>query len=145
MFGKKETEDKKPYAPGSTTLISQGTMISGDIHFDGNLEIEGKINGNIIADSDTARVRLLSQGIVEGEIRVANIVVNGHVKGNIYASKQVQLASKAVVEGNVHYEVIEIEKGAQIDGSFVHHQVKTAPPAKKIAPASDVGAEKKAD
>ena len=34
---------------GSTTLISQDTVMVGDIHFSGNLDIEGLVQGNIIA------------------------------------------------------------------------------------------------
>jgi cytoskeletal protein CcmA (bactofilin family) len=30
-----------------------------------------------------------------------------------------------VVEGNVHYNLIEIEKGAEVVGSFVHEQPQT--------------------
>ena len=42
-----------------------------------------------------------------------------------YASKQAKLAAKAVVEGNIHYNLIEIEKGAEVVGSFIHEQPQT--------------------
>lgn len=134
MFNNKKTSESKPsFSPGSTTLISQGTVINGEIRYSGNLEVEGTVNGNIYAEDPDARLRLLSQGKVEGEIHVPNVVVNGEVCGNIYASRQIQLAAKAVVKGNVHYDVIEIEKGAQVDGNFVH---MNAPAAASDAPVS---------
>ena len=92
------------------------------MHFKGNLEVEGNVIGNILSEDENARVRVLQGGSVEGEVWVATVVVNGHVKGDIYASKQAKLASKAVVEGNIHYNLIEIEKGAEVVGSFVHEQ-----------------------
>jgi cytoskeletal protein CcmA (bactofilin family) len=70
-------------------------------------------------------VRILQGGSIQGETWVAQVVVNGHVKGDIFASKQVKLASKAVVEGNIHYNLIEIERGAEVVGSFVHEQPQT--------------------
>ena len=62
---------------------------------------------------------------MHGEVWVGTVIINGHVKGDIYASKQAKLAAKAVVEGNVHYNLIEIEKGAEVVGSFVHEQPQT--------------------
>ena len=127
MFGIKKTDKSKssPFSLGATTLIAKGTELEGDLHFKGNLEVEGGIIGNILSEDENARVRVLQGGSVEGEVWVAAVVVNGHIKGDIYASKQAKLASKAVVEGNIHYNLIEIEKGAEVVGSFVHEQPQT--------------------
>lgn len=109
------------FATGSTTLISRSTEIVGDIHFTGNLEIEGRVRGSIIADGKgDARVRIMEKGQVEGDIHVPSIVINGHVKGNVHSGKHIELASKAVVEGNVHYHMIEMVKGSQVNGSLVY-------------------------
>src|SRR5690625_6325461 len=48
------------------------------------------------------------------------VIINGNVTGNVYSSKHVELAAKAVVEGNVHYQLIEMVKGAQVNGSLVY-------------------------
>jgi len=110
-----------PFATGNTTLIAGGTHVIGDIHFSGNLEVEGQITGNVVAEDGTdTRVRILPDGKVVGDVRVPVVVINGHIEGNIFSSNQVELADKAVVEGNLHYVLIEIEKGAQVNGSFVH-------------------------
>jgi len=111
------------FSAGSTTLIAAGTHVVGDIHFSGNLEVEGQVTGNIVAEEDSsARVRILPEGRVVGDVRVPVVVINGHIEGNIYSSTQVELADKAVVEGNLHYLLIEIEKGAQMNGNFVHQK-----------------------
>jgi cytoskeletal protein CcmA (bactofilin family) len=34
----------------------------------------------------------------------------------------IKLAAKAVVQGIINYKLIEIEKGAEVVGSFVYHQ-----------------------
>ncbi|GAB2512051.1 bactofilin family protein [Microbulbifer agarilyticus] len=104
----------------STTLIAKNTEVTGDLHFRGNLVVEGTVKGNISAQSDSdARLQVVDGGTIEGEIRVPNVVVNGSVKGDVHASGHLELASKAMVEGNVHYKLIEMVKGAQVNGSLV--------------------------
>ena len=116
------------FSAGSTTLIAAGTHVVGDIHFSGNLEVEGQVTGNIVAEEDSsARVRILPEGRVVGDVRVPVVVINGHIEGNIYSSTQVELADKAVVEGNLNYMLIEIEKGAQMNGNFVHQKAQEEP------------------
>lgn len=103
------------------TLISKGTEIIGDIHFSGDLQIEGKVKGNIMVEGGAdAKLVVADKGIVEGEIRVPMVVINGKVIGNVYSGKHIELAGKAVVEGNVHYQLIEMVKGAQVNGSLVY-------------------------
>jgi cytoskeletal protein CcmA (bactofilin family) len=110
----------------STTLVAVGTEIKGDICFRGHLEIEGKVTGNIIAEAgQKAVVRVMTEGCVIGEINVPTVVLNGKVVGNVYSSEHVELAEKAVVDGNVHYNLVEIMRGAEVNGNLVH-QVATA-------------------
>lgn len=119
MFGKKETSAS--FSAGSTTLVSKNTQIVGDINFSGNLMIEGKITGNIYVSSGSdAHARVLEKGVVEGEIRVPTIVINGTVNGDVYSDKHVELAAKAIVNGNVHYSLIEMVKGAKVNGNLVY-------------------------
>src|SRR5690554_736038 len=103
------------------TLISRGTKVVGDLHFTGDLQIEGHVCGNIMAESgNDAKLVVADKGVVEGEIRVPMVIINGNVIGNVHSSKHVELAAKAVVEGNVHYQLIEMVKGAQVNGSLVY-------------------------
>ncbi|MFT6955159.1 MAG: cytoskeletal protein CcmA (bactofilin family) [Halieaceae bacterium] len=55
---------------GSTTIISRDTVVVGDLHFNGSLDIEGLVQGNIIAlPGKDAILRVIERGRVEGEIR----------------------------------------------------------------------------
>jgi len=120
MFGTNNSNN--PNSSGSTTLIAEGTRLTGDIAFSGNLEIEGAVVGNITSSDENAKIRILNSGSVTGDIEVANIVINGNTRGDLYASQLIKLAAKAVVQGSVNYKLIEIEKGAEVVGSFVYHQ-----------------------
>lgn len=121
MWGNKESKQKQR-SGGHTTLIASGTEISGDIRFSGHLEIEGIVRGNISATNDEgdAFVRVLQSGRIEGEVRAPEVVINGRVNGDVYAAKHVELAEQAVVDGDVHYNLIEMIKGAQVNGNLVH-------------------------
>jgi len=120
MFTNKSTSESLAPSSESTTLVAAGTELKGDLNFSGSLEIQGSIVGKIVADDETAQIRILNGGSVLGEIWVPNVIVNGLIKGDIYASKHIQLAAKAKVEGTIYYSSIEIERGADIGGKLVH-------------------------
>ena len=84
------------------------------------MEVQGSIAGTITADDDNAQIRVIQGGAVDGKIAVPTVIVNGHVKGDIFATKHARLASKAVVEGNIYYNTLEIERGAHVAGNLVH-------------------------
>jgi cytoskeletal protein CcmA (bactofilin family) len=94
--------------------------------------------GKIVGDDETAQIRILNGGSVLGEIWVPNVIVNGLIEGDIYASKHIQLAAKAKVEGTIYYSSIEIERGADIGGKLVHEIPATNVTAfQKAGEASD--------
>jgi cytoskeletal protein CcmA (bactofilin family) len=103
------------------TLVSGKSKILGDVHFSGGLHIDGKIKGNIVADEQSsAVVRISETGVVEGEIRAPNIIINGQVIGNVHSHKHIELAKKAVVTGDVYYTMMEMVMGAQVNGNLIH-------------------------
>ena len=103
------------------SLIGQDTEINGDILFSGGLHIDGKVKGSVIAEEGTMSVLTLSeQGVIEGEVRVPNMILNGVVTGNVYAIEHIELAPKAQITGDVYYGLIEMTIGAEVNGSLVH-------------------------
>jgi cytoskeletal protein CcmA (bactofilin family) len=51
-----------------------------------------------------------------GNVDAPIVVVNGLVTGNVRSSEHVELASNAIVRGDVEYSLIEMTKGAQVEG-----------------------------
>lgn len=110
------------------TLIAKGTKILGDLYFAGDLQIEGEIKGNVYAEPGSqARVVVAEHGAVVGEIHGTQVVINGQVTGDVYSSKHLELAAKAQVTGTVYYQLIEMVKGAQVNGSLVRQDAAAAP------------------
>ena len=117
MLGSKKTVS----VPGGTTLISPDTVIVGDVHFCGNLDVEGLVQGNIVAQpGKDALLRVVGKGRVEGEIRVPSVIINGEVQGSVYATKHLELAPKSRVQGSVFYNQVEMAAGAEVNGSLTH-------------------------
>ena len=106
----------------AATLIASGTEVSGRITFSGSLEVEGTVHGDVIAAEgcDTAQVRVQNSGKIIGDVCAPVVIVNSSIEGNVHSSKRVELAPQAVVCGDIHYQVIEMVKGAQINGELVY-------------------------
>jgi len=116
MWGKKKSNSIKV-----ETLIGTAMEIQGDLIFSGGLHVDGKIIGNVIADEDSHSMLVLSdQGQIEGEVRVPFVVLNGQVKGDVYASERVELSRHGQVKGNVYYNLLEMAMGAEVNGNLVH-------------------------
>ena len=117
MFG----VGKKTGCSGIDTVIGSHTQVEGDIRFSGGLHVDGTIKGNLVAEPGTETVLTVSEkGRIEGDVRVPNLVLNGAVQGDVYASARVELASHARVTGNVYYNLIEMAMGAEVNGNLVH-------------------------
>ena len=103
------------------TLVGSNTRISGDLHFTGGCHIDGTVNGNVTADPESQAALSISEGAnVDGGVTVPYVVLNGIVRGDVFASQRVDLGPTARVIGNVYYNLIEMAIGAEINGKLVH-------------------------
>ena len=116
------------------SLIGQSTEIKGDVCFNGGLHVDGKIIGNVFATEPGSLLTLSDQGSVEGEVRVPNVMLNGQVKGDVYANERIELASRARVMGNVYYNMLEMTMGAEVNGKLVHEPEMGKKPKLKSVP-----------
>ncbi|PLY14695.1 MAG: cell shape determination protein CcmA [Sedimenticola sp.] len=114
---------KKFRQPKISTVIGAGTSITGDISFSGGLHVDGVICGNVVAEPDMISALTLSEkGVIEGDVRVPNIILNGSVIGDVFASSRVELAQRAKVTGTVYYKLLEMAMGAEVNGQLVHSE-----------------------
>ena len=103
------------------TLVGKDTRVHGDLEFTGGCLIDGYVKGNVKAISDeNAMLSISERGQVEGAVIVPNVLLNGTVKGDVKASRRVELGSNARVVGNVQYNLIEMAMGAEINGKLIH-------------------------
>ncbi len=103
------------------TLIGAGTVVDGNIGFSGGMRIDGRINGNVIAEPGKPSMLVISeQGSVVGEVSVTHLVVNGGIRGQVTASEYLELHAKARVTGDVNYKILEIQMGAILEGRLIN-------------------------
>ena len=127
MFG-----GKKQKSSGNQSLIGQGAKLRGDLSFDGDCYIDGLIEGNVsTGNSDKAYLSISEAGRVKGNVSVRLLDLSGRIDGDVYVSEKAVFGPSARVTGNVHYNLIEIAAGAEINGQLIHQEGAKAP--------SDVG------
>jgi cytoskeletal protein CcmA (bactofilin family) len=116
MFGRKQRRHSV-----IDTLVGPNSRINGDLFFEGGCHVDGTIKGNVSADSDSSSALSISEdAIVEGGVTVPYVVLNGIVRGDVFANQRVELGPTARVIGNVYYNLIEMAIGAEINGKLVH-------------------------
>jgi cytoskeletal protein CcmA (bactofilin family) len=103
------------------TLVGANSRISGDLHFSGGCHVDGTVNGSVTADPDSKSALSISEGgNIDGGVTVPYVVLNGIVRGDVFANQRVELGPTARVIGNVYYNLIEMAIGAEINGKLVH-------------------------
>jgi cytoskeletal protein CcmA (bactofilin family) len=124
MFGR----NKKPHVPQKQidSLIGASTTVQGDINFSGGLRVDGHVRGHIHSIEAAATLVISEKAVVDGEIRVSHVVVDGTVNGPIYATEYIELLPNAKVIGDVNYKTLEMQVGATVDGRLLHLQAEKA-------------------
>ncbi len=93
------------------SIISADLRIVGDLSSDGEIQVDGAVDGDIRTKSllvgETAHIK--------GEIVAESVHVHGTINGQI-KSKSVNLAKTAHVVGDVLHEDLAIETGAFLEG-----------------------------
>lgn len=93
------------------SLVGDGLRIEGNIDSEGDLLVEGEIQGDV-----TVRKLTVGEGgHVEGKITADEIMVHGRVTGGV-AAQVATLCKTARVDGDVEYGSLSIENGAEFEG-----------------------------
>jgi cytoskeletal protein CcmA (bactofilin family) len=109
FFGRK----KKKTAPvQSASIITPGTAIKGEIRCDGNILINGELEGNVMSRSE---VVVGKSGRVMGEIQAQKLLVSGEFRGN-FTGEIIDIMPYGKVYGDVVVNNIVIEPNAVFEG-----------------------------
>ena len=98
------------------TIIGFGSAISGDVHADGFIRIEGDIDGNL---ESTGHIDIGKESRINGNITAKSAVIGGIVLGDIYAPDGIKLLSSAAVIGNISTKNLEIEENVIFHGHCI--------------------------
>jgi len=118
MFSKKREIPSAPAVSssmGSSTfsILGPDLAIKGDLVASADLHIDGKVEGDIAC----AALVQGESGVIQGAIRADSARLAGTVTGSVDAGTLVILRT-ARIEGDVAYETLTIEQGAQVEGKL---------------------------
>jgi len=116
--------------PSSTapSILGRDITIIGEIRTDGDVQIDGRHEGNITA----ATITIGEQGAISGEVKAKAVYVRGKVSGRINASL-VELADTANVQADIVQDKLTIANGAFFDGKCSRRKQAAAPVSSKPA------------
>jgi cytoskeletal protein CcmA (bactofilin family) len=115
---------RAPMAGATFSVLGADTAIKGDVSASSDLHIDGKIEGDVVC---TALVQGESSEIT-GAVKAETAKLAGIVRGTITVGELVIVRS-ARIHGDVAYESLTIEPGAQVDGRLSTRNTLVVEPA----------------
>lgn len=97
---------------GGRSHLGAGSRITGELYFPGTVELPGYVKGRV----EAAAIVIEEAGEVEGELHAASVAIKGRFHGQVMGGK-VALHASAQVTGEITYESLSIESGAQVEGT----------------------------
>jgi cytoskeletal protein CcmA (bactofilin family) len=122
---------RKPRVPSAPSIISADLVVTGTLKSSGDVQIDGRIEGDVYA----ANLVIGEKAVIHGDVAAEEIQVRGRVEGSIRARK-VLLASTCHVQGNILHEAFAVETGAYFDGNCRHADNPLADVAAKLESAA---------
>ncbi len=102
------------------SIISKQLVVHGNLTTDGDIQVDGTIEGDI----KTSVLTIGEGGTVKGAVVADTVTVSGTVDGQIRA-KAVTLSRTARMQGDIWHESLAIEAGARFEGSCKHLSTAT--------------------
>ncbi len=97
-------------------IIAKGTKIVGDFFSEGDLRIDGLIEGNI---ETSGKVVIGKDGEIKGKLKCSNAYFEGKLTGTLELSETLTLKSTAIIEGEVVTQKLAVEPGATFNVTCV--------------------------
>ena len=117
--------DTREYGGSAVNVIAQGTQMQGNMVTASDCRIDGILRGNI---ESKAKIIIGRSGAVEGNIKCANIEIEGSVKAeSLIVSELLALKATANLIGNIETGKIAIEPGAEFSGNCKMRNNRVAP------------------
>jgi cytoskeletal protein CcmA (bactofilin family) len=113
------------------SYLGKGTEVTGDITFTSGMRVDGVIKGNVRSEASLVIGPL---GIVNAEISVRNVTINGEFRGIIRAADRVEIHKDGKVYGDIYTPCLIIEAGATFEGRCNMNETGTPEPEGVVPP-----------
>ncbi|SEJ31693.1 protein CcmA, bactofilin family [Cyclobacterium xiamenense] len=97
----------------SSNLVAVGTVIVGNIGSQGNIRVEGTVEGSL--DSQQ-KIIIGESAKVNGDVKAADVEISGQVNGDIHCEESLFLKKTALIIGDIYTKKLIIENGAEFNG-----------------------------
>ena len=108
----------KPTAPvvdaNNVSHISSGTVIKGEVSSIADIRVDGAVMGKVYSQG---RVVVGEDAAITGTLACDNVDFWGKIEGDIYVKDTFSLKGTATVNGNIHVRRLQVDMGAQINGT----------------------------
>ncbi|WP_034609440.1 bactofilin family protein [Desulfovibrio aminophilus] len=94
-------------------FLGAGTSYHGKLHFHGAVRIDGNFQGEVESDGTLV---IGQEAVVEGTLRVGQLVLSGNLRGEVEAGGRVVLHKTANLQGDIRTPVLVVEEGAILEG-----------------------------
>jgi cytoskeletal protein CcmA (bactofilin family) len=94
-------------------IIGRNITIRGNVSGGEDLVVEGRVEGTVTLSH---HLTVQGSGVVEADLDVEDLTVNGTVQGDIRATRSVSLSADAKVVGNIRAPRVVIQDGARFKG-----------------------------
>ena len=116
LFGKKEKVALDMQS--ISTLISEGSVLDGNLKAPAFARIDGQVTGDVIVDEGLI---LGEKGSIKGNVITKEMVIYGTVNGNLQVIS-LEIKATGRVNGEIHTQTLEVENGAVYNGSLSMNQ-----------------------
>lgn len=98
------------------SALSSGTLVQGKLTFDGPVRIDGQLSGEI---SSSSLLIVGPNGKIDASVQAAQLVIFGHVKGEVIVKKKVRIHSSGILEGEIRCPSLTVEEGGVLNAECI--------------------------
>jgi len=110
--------------------IGKSVVIRGELSGSEDLYLDGEVEGSI--ELREHHLTIGPHGRVRATVHARDVVVHGHLNGNVHGTERVELKKSAVLTGDILTKRIVIEDGAVFKGSIeTQREVPKAEPKRE--------------
>lgn len=109
MFSENKKEKQSFDSSSNQNIVAKGTKIMGDLTSEGDIRIDGIVEGNI---KTPGKVVVGKSGLIKGTLNGTDAHFEGKFSGKLNLSGTLNLKSSAHVEGEVVLGKLSVEPGA---------------------------------
>ena len=95
-------------------FLGRDTEFEGKFSFTGAVRVDGKFSGEIFSNGTLI---VGESAVVKAQIQVADIIISGEVRGDIFAERKIEITFPGKLFGNIETPKLILEEGGVFEGN----------------------------